>query len=225
MVLLKDKLHGHRLLLASRSPRRRELLAGAGLAFELADSYDVEETYPPGLPAEEVPGYLAVLKSEAYPHALGVGDILITADTVVICGGRIFGKPDGREGAAAMLAELSGRRHTVVTGVALRAPGRMRSFSVSSDVWFRPLAEEEIAYYVDTFRPYDKAGSYGIQEWIGYVAIERIGGCRCRRSMPNWGVSSIRCERHVFSRLPAGCGKLRTDTECGFIHRIIAITL
>ena len=79
MVLLKDKLHGHRLLLASRSPRRRELLAGAGLAFELADSYDVEETYPPGLPAEEVPGYLAVLKSEAYPHALGVGDILITA--------------------------------------------------------------------------------------------------------------------------------------------------
>lgn len=134
MVLLKDKLHGHRLLLASRSPRRRELLAGAGLAFELADSYDVEETYPPGLPAEEVPGYLAVLKSEAYPHALGVGDILITADTVVICGGRIFGKPDGREGAAAMLAELSGRRHTVVTGVALRAPGRMRSFSVSSDV-------------------------------------------------------------------------------------------
>ena len=159
MVLLKDKLHGHRLLLASRSPRRRELLAGAGLAFELADSYDVEETYPPGLPAEEVPGYLAVLKSEAYPHALGVGDILITADTVVICGGRIFGKPDGREGAAAMLA-----------------PGRMRSFSVSSDVWFRPLAEEEIAYYVDTFRPYDKAGSYGIQEWIGYVAIERIEG-------------------------------------------------
>lgn len=114
--------------------------------------------------------------SEAYPHALGVGDILITADTVVICGGRIFGKPDGREGAAAMLAELSGRRHTVVTGVALRAPGRMRSFSVSSDVWFRPLAEEEIAYYVDTFRPYDKAGSYGIQEWIGYVAIERIEG-------------------------------------------------
>ena len=176
MVLLKDKLHGHRLLLASRSPRRRELLAGAGLAFELADSYDVEETYPPGLPAEEVPGYLAVLKSEAYPHALGVGDILITADTVVICGGRIFGKPDGREGAAAMLAELSGRRHTVVTGVALRAPGRMRSFSVSSDVWFRPLAEEEIAYYVDMFRPYDKAGSYGIQEWIGYVAIERIEG-------------------------------------------------
>ena len=173
MVLLKDKLHGHRLLLASRSPRRRELLAGAGLAFELADSYDVEETYPPGLPAEEVPGYLAVLKSEAYPHALGVGDILITADTVVICGGRM----DLDAGAAAaMLAELSGRRHTVVTGVALRAPGRMRSFSVSSDVWFRPLAEEEIVYYVDTFRPYDKAGSYGIQEWIGYVAIERIEG-------------------------------------------------
>ena len=97
MVLLKDKLHGHRLLLASRSPRRRELLAGAGLAFELADSYDVEETYPPGLPAEEVPGYLAVLKSEAYPHALGVGDILITADTVVIAAAAYSASPtDGR---------------------------------------------------------------------------------------------------------------------------------
>ena len=176
MVLLKDKLHGYRLLLASRSPRRRELLAWTGLAFELADSYEVEEIYPPGLPAEAIPGYLAVLKSEAYPHALGARDILITADTVVICGGRIFGKPDGREGAAAMLAELSGRRHTVVTGVALRARGGLRTFSAASDVWFRPLAEEEIAYYVDTFRPYDKAGSYGIQEWIGYVAIERIDG-------------------------------------------------
>jgi septum formation protein len=176
MALLKDRLQGRRLILASRSPRRRELLAGAGLDFELADNYEVEETYPAELPAREVPEYLAVLKSEAYPQALGEEDILITADTVVICGGHIFGKPAGREDAAAMLAELSGSRHTVVTGVALRTRGRMHSFSSASDVRFRPLSGEEIAYYVDTCRPFDKAGAYGIQEWIGYVAIERIEG-------------------------------------------------
>ncbi|HIW97877.1 MAG TPA: septum formation protein Maf [Candidatus Tidjanibacter gallistercoris] len=176
MELLKEKLQGRRLILASRSPRRQELLAGTGLDFVPADSCGAEEVWPAQLPAAEVPEYLAVWKSNGYPHELGANDVLITADTVVVCDGRIFGKPGGRDGAVAMLAELSGRRHTVVTGVALRAPGRMRSFSVSSDVWFRPLAAEEIAYYVDTYRPYDKAGSYGIQEWIGYVAIERIEG-------------------------------------------------
>ena len=116
MALLKDRLQGRRLILASRSPRRRELLAGAGLDFELADNYEVEETYPAELPAREVPEYLAVLKSEAYPQALGEEDILITADTVVICGGHIFGKPAGREDAAGLRAALTGSRP--------RPPGR-----------------------------------------------------------------------------------------------------
>lgn len=176
MELLKNKLAGRRLILASQSPRRRELLAGTGLEFVLADRYTAEEIYPSELPVHEVPEYLAVLKSEAYPQELAENDILVTADTVVICGDRIFGKPSGRDGAVAMLTELSGRRHTVVTGVALRSRGMMRRFSVASDVWFRNLDAEEIEYYVDTYRPYDKAGAYGIQEWIGYVAIERIEG-------------------------------------------------
>lgn len=175
MTLLKDRLKGRRLILASNSPRRRELMQGAGLEFEVA-GFSVEETYPADLPVAEVAEYLAVLKSESYSHPLGESDILITADTVVVCDGNILGKPAGREEAAAMLAKLSGRRHRVITGAAIRDKERMRRFSVCSDVWFRPLSEEEIGYYVDAFRPYDKAGSYGIQEWIGYVAIERIEG-------------------------------------------------
>lgn len=175
MSLLKERLKGRRLILASNSPRRRELLEGAGLEFEV-DGFSMDETYPADLPVAEVAGYLAVLKSESYPQPLGEGDILITADTVVICGGQILGKPGGREEAVAMLAELSGRRHRVITGAAIRDKERMRRFSVCSDVWFRALSSEEIEYYVDAFRPYDKAGSYGIQEWIGYVAIERIEG-------------------------------------------------
>lgn len=176
MTLLKDKLAGRRLILASHSPRRRELLAGAGFDFVLADGYEVEETYPADLDPERVPEYLARLKSHSYPEALGEDDVLITADTVVLCEGRILGKPADREEAEAMLAMLAGRRHRVVTGVALRHARGERSFSVASDVWFRSLRGEEIAYYVDHYRPFDKAGAYGIQEWIGYVAIERIEG-------------------------------------------------
>ena len=176
MTLLKDKLAGRRLILASHSPRRRELLSGAGFDFVLADGYEVEETYPATLEAERVPEYLACLKSASYPQPLTEDEVLITADTVVLCDGRILGKPAGREEAEAMLAALSGRRHRVVTGVALRHARAERSFSVASDVWFRPLRQEEIAYYVDHYRPFDKAGAYGIQEWIGYVAIEKIEG-------------------------------------------------
>lgn len=175
-MLLKDKLAPYRLLLASQSPRRQELMTGCGLPYELAPKYDCEEIYPEGLPAAEVPLFLSRLKSEAYPTPLGPGDILLTADTVVISDGQVLGKPDGREEAAQMLRRLSGRRHTVVSGVTLRTADRMHTFSAQSGVWFRPLTEEEIGYYLDTFRPYDKAGSYGIQEWIGYAAIEKING-------------------------------------------------
>ena len=128
------------------------------------------------LAAEEVPLYLSRLKSEAYPAPLSGRDILLTADTVVVLDGEVLGKPRDREDAAGMLRRLSGRRHTVVSGVTLRTAGRMHSFEARTSVWFRPLADEEIAYYVDAFRPFDKAGSYGIQEWIGYAAIERIEG-------------------------------------------------
>ncbi len=175
-MLLHEKLTPYRLLLASQSPRRRELIAGSGIPFTLTAKFDCEESYPATLPAEEVPAYLSRLKSEAYPEPLTEKDILLTADTVVILDEEVLGKPKDRTEALCMLQRLAGNRHTVVTGVTLRTAGRIHTFSSRSDVWFRSLSEEEIAYYVDTYRPFDKAGSYGIQEWIGYVGIERIDG-------------------------------------------------
>lgn len=175
-MLLHEKLQPYRLLLASQSPRRRELIAGSGIPFTLTAKYDCEECYPATLATEEVPAYLSRLKSEAYPEALAENDILLTADTVVILEGEVLGKPKDRTDAIDMLGRLAGNRHTVITGVTLRTATRTETFSARSDVWFRPLTEEEITYYVDTCKPFDKAGSYGIQEWIGYVGIERIDG-------------------------------------------------
>ncbi len=175
-MLLKDKLKPYRLLLASQSPRRKELMTGCGLDYELAAKYDCEEVYPAGTPADKVPLYLSRLKSEAYPGPLGAQDILMTADTVVVLDGEVLGKPLDAEDAARMLRRLSGRRHMVVTGVTLRTAERMHTFAAESNVWFRPLTDEEIAFYLEAYKPFDKAGSYGIQEWIGYVAIEKING-------------------------------------------------
>lgn len=175
-MLLHEKLRSRRLLLASQSPRRRELLTACGLPYEPAPKFDCEERYPADLAAEEVPLYLSQLKSRAYPATLAENDILLTADTVVVLDGQVLGKPRDREDAVGMLRRLSEHRHTVVSGVTLRTAERMHSFEARTDVWFRRLEDEEITYYVDTFRPFDKAGSYGIQEWIGYAAIERIEG-------------------------------------------------
>ena len=171
-----EELKEYDLFLASRSPRRRQLLADCGLEFSLAGDYEVVEEYPRDLPADEVAAFLSRLKSEAYPEPLGGKDILITADTVVIADGRILGKPAGRETALDMLRSLSGRSHSVITGVTLRNGSRSRTFDSRTKVFFKQLSDEEIDYYVDRYRPYDKAGAYGIQEWIGYVAIERIEG-------------------------------------------------
>ena len=175
-MLLHEKLKAYRLLLASQSPRRRELIAGCGLPYELAPKYDCEELYPADMAAEEVPVYLSQLKSKVYPGAFAPNDILLTADTVVVLNGEVLGKPRDREDAVEMLFRLSGRRHTVVSGVTFRTAERMHSFDARTNVWFRVLDDDEIQYYVDTFRPFDKAGSYGIQEWIGYAAIQRIEG-------------------------------------------------
>lgn len=175
-MLLHDKLKPYRLILASQSPRRRQLLADAGIEFVLAPRFECEESFPDTMPAAEVAEYLSSLKSEAYPEPLGANDILLTADTVVIACNRILGKPADRAEAIEMITMLSGREHEVVTGVTLRSAERVKSFSVVSKVYFRELSAEEIEYYVDTYRPYDKAGSYGIQEWIGYVGIEGIEG-------------------------------------------------
>ena len=175
-MLLHDKLKTWHLILASQSPRRRQLLAEAGLDYALAPKFDCDEVYPAELPAEQVAEYLSQLKSEAYPDALGANDILLTADTVVVAGGRILGKPASEQEAVEMIRSLSGKEHEVITGVTLRSAERVRSFSSHSKVRFRALTDEEIEYYVKTYAPMDKAGAYGIQEWIGYVGIEGIEG-------------------------------------------------
>ena len=175
-MLLQDRLKNYRLILASASPRRRELLAACDLNFVLADKFECEECYPADLSADKVAEYLSQLKSEAYPYPLNEGDILLTADTVVIAEGEILGKPKDNADAERMLKMLSGATHKVVTGVTLRTAQRTLSFSAESLVSFRTLKEEEVAYYIEQYRPLDKAGAYGIQEWIGYVAIERIEG-------------------------------------------------
>lgn len=175
-MLLKDKLKGRRIILGSASPRRKELLAGLGLDFTVEATPNAPETYSPDLAPEEVPSALAVSKSEGFHRPLEKEEILITADTVVICGSDILGKPSGREDAARMLRELSGRTHKVVTGVCIRDTDRKSVFSSTSEVDFKPLTDEEIYYYIDNYRPFDKAGSYGIQEWIGYTGIKAIRG-------------------------------------------------
>ncbi|MBP3289724.1 MAG: septum formation protein Maf [Alistipes sp.] len=175
-MLLHDRLKDFRLILASQSPRRQQLLSDAGLRYELAPRFECDEVFPDDMAADDVAGYLSRLKSEAYPAELGEGDILLTADTVVVVDSDILGKPSSREEAVAMIRRMSGREHKVITGVTLRSRTAAKTFSVCSDVVFRALSDEEIAYYVDNYRPMDKAGAYGIQEWIGYVGIERING-------------------------------------------------
>ncbi|MBR6759702.1 MAG: septum formation protein Maf [Alistipes sp.] len=175
-MLLHDRLKDFRLILASQSPRRQQLLSDAGLRYELAPRFECDELFPDDMAADDVAGYLSRLKSEAYPAELGEGDILLTADTVVVVDNDILGKPSSREEAIAMIRSMSGREHKVITGVTLRSKSAAKTFSVCSDVVFRTLSDEEIAYYVDNYRPMDKAGAYGIQEWIGYVGIERING-------------------------------------------------
>ena len=164
------------LLLASKSPRRRELLGMLDMPFEIIEIRNVEETYPHDLEKEKVPEYLSRLKADAYKDELKKGDILITADTVVILDNEIIGKPTDLSDAKAMLHKLSGRVHRVVTGVTLSSIKKSATFSTVTDVTFAPLTDDEIDYYVDKFKPLDKAGAYGIQEWIGAVGVAGIDG-------------------------------------------------
>lgn len=171
-----DFLDGYRLLLASHSPRRRELLGMLDVPFEIAESIEVDETYSADMPAAEVPAYLSQKKGDAYGKHLKQGEIVITADTVVIIDGMILGKPKDEADAIAMLTMLQGKVQTVVTGVSLTDSTRRHTFSVSTEVEFAALTPEEIRYYVERYRPLDKAGAYGIQEWIGAIGIEGIRG-------------------------------------------------
>ena len=166
----------HRFILASASPRRRELLGGLDIAFTVEVNKDEKEAYGPDLPHRAVPEFLARHKSETFHRPLAPDEVLITADTLVLLGDQVLGKPADRAEAVQMLQLLSGRTHAVITGVALRTPGRIHSFSDTTEVDFKPLTEAEIAYYIEKYRPYDKAGAYGIQEWVGYAGITAIRG-------------------------------------------------
>lgn len=165
-----------RIILASGSPRRRELLKMIVPDFTIASGKDVDETYPAELSAEDVPVYLSQLKSMPYKEELQDGDILITADTVVILDNDILGKPHSRDEAIDMLRRMRDRTHVVVTGVTLTTTSRTESFSQRTEVDFDRLTDTEIEYYIDNYKPYDKAGAYGIQEWIGAAAIIGIRG-------------------------------------------------
>lgn len=165
-----------RIILGSNSPRRRELLAGLDIPFTVDTGNTFEERLEPGVEAHEVPLQLSQGKSHGFHRLLEADEILITADTVVIVDREVLGKPHSREEADAMLHKLSGRAHEVVTAVTLRDAAREESFSVSTQVHFVELTQAEIDHYIDKYRPYDKAGAYGIQEWIGYVGISSIEG-------------------------------------------------
>lgn len=174
--MLLDEIQKYRIILATKSPRRQHLMKEAGFSFEVSHLHEVEENYPENLNKFEIPIYLAELKSDAYPDKLEEQDLLITADTIVWLNGKVINKPNGREDAISILRSLSGNMHEVITGVCIRNSHEKLCFHSQSEVFFRKLKEEEILYYVDHFKPFDKAGAYGIQEWVGYIGISKIQG-------------------------------------------------
>ena len=162
-------------ILASKSPRRQELIHALGIDFRI-EIRDVEENYPAKLFREEIPVFLAELKAKPFLGTLDENDLLITADTIVWLDGEVFGKPADREDAFRILKKLSGKEHQVISGVCLTGKEKQKSFFSTSNVSFRELSDKEIYFYIDEFKPYDKAGAYGIQEWIGYIGITHIEG-------------------------------------------------
>lgn len=175
MVMLGN-IEKYHIILASNSPRRRELLAGLGVPFEVKVLPDIEENYPADLPVAEVAEYIAREKADAYRQLIGKHDLVITADTIVVVGDEVMGKPHDADDACRMLRKLSNRTHQVITGVCLTTADKQRQFSVKTDVTFKSLSEEEIAHYVNHYQPFDKAGAYGIQEWIGYIGVTSLQG-------------------------------------------------
>lgn len=166
----------YHIILSSNSPRRKELLAGLDLKFDIYVIPDIDESYPESLSVIEIAEYISAKKAEAYKNEINVGDIVITADTVVILGSDVLGKPKNLDEAKCILHKLSGKTHHVVTGVCLTSIDKQKRFSVVTDVTFKNLSDSEIDYYVENYRPLDKAGAYGIQEWIGYVGVTSIHG-------------------------------------------------
>ncbi len=174
--MIFDELNKYRIILASSSPRRQQLLKQLGIEFDIVIR-DYDETYPPPLAGEEIAVYLAGVKAASFRNKLQNNEIVITADTIVWCNNRVLGKPSDADEARQIIRDLSGNTHEVITGVVLMSSFKEKSFAVSTKVTFTALSDEEINYYIENFRPYDKAGAYGIQEWIGIAGCNRIEGC------------------------------------------------
>lgn len=171
-----ENLKDYHIILASNSPRRRELLGGLGIDYEVRVLSGIDESYPETLPVADIAEFIAAKKADAYREKMADGELLITADTVVICGDEVMGKPIDEADACRMLRKLSGRVHHVTTGVCLTTLLQQRRFSVTTEVTFKTLSDEEISFYVNRYRPFDKAGAYGIQEWIGYIGCTGLNG-------------------------------------------------
>lgn len=172
--MIEGKLK-HKIVLASKSPRRHELLRGLGIEFEIR-TRDTDESFDPTMKLEEIALFLADVKAKAMVDTLGENELIITADTIVCLDDIVLNKPQSAEEACEMLRTLSGRMHKVFTGVSLMSTQKQQLFYDETNVFFRDLSDDEIRYYVENYHPYDKAGSYGAQEWMGYVGVERIEG-------------------------------------------------
>lgn len=171
-----DNLKKYKIKLASNSPRRRELLSGLGIDYEVKLLPGIDETYPSTLTGEEIPVYIAREKADAYRPSMQPGELIITADTIVYIDGEVLGKPKDETEAIGMLQKLSGRSHQVITGVCLTTTEFQKSFASVTEVTFDQLSEEDIRFYVEHYHPMDKAGSYGVQEWIGFIGVTGLKG-------------------------------------------------
>lgn len=170
------KINKYEIILASKSPRRQQLLRDMGIAFKVITK-SVVETYPGNLINKQIAIHVCELKAQAFSSEdISENTLIITADTIVCLNDTVLGKPNDKEHAFEIIKSLSGEKHEVITGICLRSLMKIKSFSVSTDVYFKNLRDEEINYYINNFKPYDKAGAYGIQEWIGYIGVEKING-------------------------------------------------
>jgi len=170
------KISKYEILLASQSPRRQQLLTDLGLDFKVKIKNGLEENYPENLKAEEIPVFLSKQKADIYKNELDKNTLLITADTIVWSENKVLGKPKDYNDAVNILSSLSGKKHIVITGVCFTTLEKQKTFFASTEVFFKELTAQEIDYYITNYKPYDKAGAYGIQEWIGYIGIEKIIG-------------------------------------------------
>ena len=173
--MLNEKLKSYTVILASGSPRRQQFLKDLGIDFVIRTK-DIKEVYPKYLHGKEITDYLAVLKANAFKDSLKKNEILITADTIVRFNGKVLGKPTDAKNAKEMLKELSGQAHEVITSVCIKTSEKQILINDSTDVYFKVLTDDEINFYVENYQPFDKAGSYGIQEWLGYIGVEKIVG-------------------------------------------------